>query len=50
MNQQTQYVTKRNKKREPIDLEKLHKVVFYACEGVTGVSPSEVEIRSHLQF
>jgi ribonucleoside-diphosphate reductase alpha chain len=43
-------VTKRNGRKEPLDLEKLHKVVFYACEGITGVSASEVEIRSHLQF
>jgi len=43
-------VTKRNGRREQLDLEKLHKVVFYACEGITGVSASEVEIRSHLQF
>lgn len=43
-------VLKRNGSREPLDLEKMHKVVFYACEGITGVSASEVEIRSHLQF
>jgi len=43
-------VTKRNGSREPLDLEKLHRVVFWACEGITGVSPSEVEIRSSLQF
>ena len=43
-------VTKRNGKKESLDLEKLHKVVFYACDAVTGVSASEVEIRSHLQF
>lgn len=43
-------VTKRNGRREPLDLEKLHRVVFWACEGITGVSPSEVEIRSSLQF
>ena len=43
-------VTKRNGNKESIDLEKLHKVVFYACEGITGVSASEVEIRSSLQF
>ena len=43
-------VTKRDGKKESIDLDKLHKVVFYACEDITGVSPSEVEIRSHLQF
>ena len=43
-------VTKRSGIREPLNLEKLHKVVFYACDGITGVSPSEVEIKSHLQF
>ena len=43
-------VTKRTGQQEDLDLEKLHKVVEYACEGVTGVSASEVEIRSHLQF
>jgi ribonucleoside-diphosphate reductase alpha chain len=43
-------VTKRSGSKEPLDIEKLHKVVFYACEGITGVSPSEVEIKSQLQF
>lgn len=43
-------VTKRNGSKEPLDIEKLHKVVFYACEGITGVSPSEVEIKSQIQF
>jgi len=43
-------VTKRNGEKEPLDIEKLHKVVMWACEGITGVSASEVEIKSHLQF
>lgn len=43
-------VTKRDGRKEPLDIEKLHKVVFYACEGITGVSPSEVEIKSQIQF
>jgi len=43
-------VLKRDGSRETLDLEKMHKVVFYACENITGVSASEVEIRSHLQF
>lgn len=43
-------VTKRNGTKEPLNIEKLHKVVFYACEGVNGVSPSEVEIKSQIQF
>ena len=44
------YVTKRNGQREPLDLEKLHRVVFWATEGITGVSASEIEIKSHIQF
>ena len=43
-------VTKRNGSKEELDLEKLHKVVFWATEGITGVSASEVEIKSHIQF
>lgn len=43
-------VTKRDGRREPLDLEKLHKVVFWATEGITGVSASEVEIKSQIQF
>jgi ribonucleoside-diphosphate reductase alpha chain len=43
-------VTKRDGSRELLDLEKLHKVVFWATEGITGVSASEVEIKSHIQF
>lgn len=43
-------ITKRDGRKEPLDLEKLHRVVFYACEGINGVSPSEVEIKSHIQF
>ena len=43
-------VTKREGHREALDLEKLHKVVFWATQGITGVSASEVEIKSHIQF
>lgn len=43
-------VTKRNGTKEQLNIEKLHKVVFHACEGITGVSPSEVEIKSQIQF
>jgi len=43
-------VKKRNETEELLDIEKMHKVVFYACEGITGVSASEVEIKSSLQF
>jgi len=43
-------VTKRDGRKEPLDIEKLHKVVFNACRDITGVSPSEVEIKSQIQF
>ena len=43
-------VNKRDGRKETLDIEKLHKVVFYACENITGVSPSEVELKSQIQF
>ena len=43
-------VTKRDGRKEPLVIDKLHKVVMWACSGITGVSASEVEIKSHLQF
>jgi len=43
-------VTKRDGQKESLDIEKMHKVVMWATEGITGVSASEVEIKSHIQF
>jgi ribonucleoside-diphosphate reductase alpha chain len=43
-------VIKRNGSKEILNLDKLHKVVFHACEGIAGVSPSEVELKSAIQF
>ena len=45
----TVFVTKRNGDKEPLDLNKFHKVVAWACEEIAGVSASEIEIRSQLQ-
>ena len=33
-----------------LDLEKMHKMVELACEGLAGVSASQVEIQSGIQF
>jgi len=44
------YVTKRDGRQESIDLEKIHKVVDWAAEGLDKVSVSEVELKAHLQF
>jgi len=43
-------VVKRNGSIEPLDLEKMHKMVELACEGLAGVSASQVEIQSGIQF
>jgi len=43
-------VVKRDGTKEALDIDKLHKVVFFACEDIKGVSASEVEIKSHIQF
>ncbi|KUJ74624.1 ribonucleotide-diphosphate reductase subunit alpha [Thiomicrospira sp. XS5] len=50
MSKETMNVTKRNGKTEPIDLEKIHRVITWASEGLENVSVSEVELRSHIQF
>jgi ribonucleoside-diphosphate reductase alpha chain len=43
-------VLKRDGKVEDIDIDKLHRVVSYACDSLPGVSISQVEINSRLQF
>lgn len=44
------HVIKRDGRKEALDIDKLHKVVFWACEGITGVSESEIEIQAQLKF
>lgn len=43
-------VTKRDGVREPLNINKFHKVAEYACEGLSGVSVSDLEIKTHIQF
>lgn len=43
-------VTKRDGTREPLDINKFHKVAMHACEGLSGVSVSDLEIKTHIQF
>ena len=43
-------IKKRNGINESLDLEKMHKVVFFACNNLSNVSASQVEINSHLSF
>ncbi|WP_281557238.1 class 1a ribonucleoside-diphosphate reductase subunit alpha [Thalassomonas sp. RHCl1] len=44
------FVTKRNGEKELIDLEKIHRVITWAAEGLDQVSVSQVELKSHIQF
>ncbi|WP_162517556.1 class 1a ribonucleoside-diphosphate reductase subunit alpha [Aeromonas veronii] len=44
------FVTKRNGHKEPIDLDKIHRVLDWAAEGLENVSVSQVELKSHIQF
>ena len=43
-------VVKRNGKTEPLDLNKLHVMVEEACKNLAGVSASQVEMQSGIQF
>ena len=43
-------VKKRNGGIEPLQLSKLHEMVQCACEGLSGVSVSQVEMASGIQF
>lgn len=43
-------VQKRDGRLEPLDLNKFHKVVRWACDGLSNVSESEIELKSHVQF
>jgi ribonucleoside-diphosphate reductase alpha chain len=44
------FVVKRDGTRESLDIDKIHRQVMWATEGLSGVSASEVEIKSQLQF
>ena len=44
-------VTKRNGRgKEALNIEKIHSMVGFATEGITGVSASHVEMNSGIQF
>ena len=43
-------ILKRDGSKEPLDLDKMHFVVEQATEGLTGVSASQIEMNSHIQF
>ena len=43
-------IVKRSGVKEPLDINKLHFVVEQACEGLSGVSASQIEMNANLQF
>ncbi len=43
-------VTKRDNHTETLDLDKIHRVVTWAAEGLQDVSVSQVELSAHIQF
>ena len=50
MNSSSIRIIKRDGRYEDIDLDKIHKVVEWAAEGLDYVSVSEVELKAHLHF
>ena len=43
-------VTKRDGRQEPINLDKIHRVLEWAAEGLSNVSVSQVELKSQIQL
>ena len=50
MNTENILVTKRDGRQEPIDLDKIHRVITWAANGLDNVSVSQVELKSRIQF
>ena len=44
------YVTKRSGETEPFNINKIHRVLEWACSDLVGVSVSEIEIRANVQL
>ena len=44
------HVIKRSGEKTPLDLDKIHAMAEHACRGLAGVSESQVEMNSNLQF
>jgi len=43
-------VTKRDGSNQPFDLDKVHKVLEWAVEDISGVSMSEIELKANIQL
>ena len=43
-------IVKRDGTKEDLNIDKIHKVVEFACEGLAGVSSSLIEMNANIQF
>lgn len=43
-------VIKRDGSSQPLDIDRIHKVLEWACENLSNVSVSEIELKSQIQF
>ena len=43
-------IIKRDGTKENLNIDKIHKVVEHACEGLAGVSSSQIEMNANIQF
>jgi len=43
-------IIKRDGTKEHLNIDKIHKVVMFACEGLAGVSASQIEMNANIQF
>lgn len=44
------FVVKRDGRQEPLDLDKIHRVITWASVGLDNVSVSQVELKAQIQF
>ena len=44
------YIIKRDGNKEELNIDKIHKVVEFACEGLAGVSSTQIEMNANIQF
>ena len=44
------FVTKRSGETEPFNINKIHRVLEWACQELIGVSVSEIELRANVQL
>ena len=49
-NEQINVIKRNGRGKESLDIDKIHSMVGFATEGITGVSASHVEMNSGLQF